>query len=235
MFLLLTDIFENFRGVCIKDYGLDLAYYYTLPNFAFDAMLKLTGVEIDLVYEQEMYEMIEAGLRGGMTQTICKKAEANNKYMEEDHDKSRESSYINFFDANNLYGLSMIQKLPYKSLKWDDKITEDEIVTYKNGNIGYILGVDFEYPKELHDLHNDYPLAPEVMNVKADMLSDKQIEIYELLNSKKPKDETTNKLILNLNDKEKYVVHLRTLQFYFNHGLNSRKYTGQLNLNKKKY
>ena len=223
MFLLLTDIFENFRGVCIKDYGLDPAYYYALPNFAFDAMLKLTGVEIDLVYEQEMYEMIEAGLRGGMTQTICKKAEANNKYMEEDHDKSRESSYINFFDANNLYGLSMIQKLPYKSLKWDDKITEDEIVTYKNGNIGYILEVDFEYPKELHDLHNDYPLALEVMNVKADMLSDKQIEIYELLNSKKPKDETTNKLILNLNDKEKYVVHLRTLQFYFKHGLKLKK------------
>ena len=64
--LLLADIFENFRDVCMKYYGLDPAYYCTLPNFAFDAMLKMTGVEIDLIYDQEMYEMIEAGLRGGM-------------------------------------------------------------------------------------------------------------------------------------------------------------------------
>ena len=91
--------------------------YYTLPNFPFDAMLKLTGIAIDLVYNQEMYEMIEAGLRGGMTQTTCKKVEANNIYiyMGDDYDSSKESSYINFYlDANNLFGLSMIQKLQYR-------------------------------------------------------------------------------------------------------------------------
>ena len=221
--LLLTDVFENFRDVCMKDYGLDPAYYYTLPNFAFDAMLKLTGVEIDLVYDKEMYEMIEKGLRGGMTQTTCKKVEANNKYMGNDYNENKESSYINYFDANNLYGLSMIQKLPYRNLKWDDKITEQDIINYKNGSTGYILEVDLEYPKELHDLHNDYPLAPEVMNVKANMLSEKQVEIFKLLNKVEPKDEKTSKLILNLNDKEKYVVHIRTLQFYLKHGLKLKK------------
>ena len=189
--LLLTDVFENFRDMCLSFYGLDPVYYYTLPNFAFDAMLKLTGIEIDLVYDQEMYEMIEAGLRGGMTQTTCKKVEANNKYMGSDCDKNKVSSYINYLDANNLYGLSMIQKLPYRNLKWDDKITEDDIINYNNGRTGYILEVDLEYPKELHDLHNDYPLAPEVMNVKANMLSEKQVEIYKLINrSKEPKDDT---------------------------------------------
>ena len=221
--LLLTDIFENFRDVCMKYYGLDPAYYYTLPNFAFDAMLKMTGVEIDLIYDREMYEMIEAGLRGGMCMVSTKKVEANNKYMGEEYDKNKESSYINYFDANNLYGLSMIQKLPYKNLKWDDTLKEEDIINYKNNNIGYILEVDLEYPKELHDLHNDYPMAPEVMNVKADMLSDKQIEIYEFLNHKKPTDEKTNKLILNLNDKEKYVIHIRTLQFYLKQGLKLKK------------
>ena len=174
--LLLTDVFENFRDMCLSYYGLDPVYYYTLPNFAYDAMLKLTGIEIDLVYDQEMYEMIEAGLRGGMTQTTCKKVEANNKYMGSDYDSGKESSYIIYLDANNLYGLSMIQKLPYRNLKWDDKITEDDIINYNNGRTGYILEVDLEYPKELHDLHNDYPLAPEVMNVKANMLSEKQVE-----------------------------------------------------------
>ena len=222
--LLLTDVFENFRDMCLSYYGLDPVYYYTLPNFAFDAMLKLTGIEIDLVYDQEMYEMIEAGLRGGMTLTTCKKVEANNKYMGSDYDSGKESSYINYLDANNLYGLSMIQKLPYRSLKWDDKITEDDIINCNNGRTGYILEVDLEYPKELHGLHNDYPLAPEVMNVKANMLSEKQVEIYKLINgSKEPKDEKTKKLILNLNDKSKYVVHIRTLQFYLKHGLKLKK------------
>ena len=222
--LLLTDVFENFRDMCLSYYGLDPVYYYTLPNFAFDAMLKLTGIEIELVYDQEMYEMIEAGLRGGMTQTTCKKVEANNKYMGSDYDKNKASSYINYLDANNLYGLSMIQKLPYRSLKWDDKITEDDVINYDNGRTGFILEVDLEYPTELHDLHNDYPLAPEVMNVKANMLSEKQVEIYKLINgSKEPKDEKTKKLILNLNDKSKYVVHIRTLQFYLKHGLKLKK------------
>ena len=73
-------------------------------------MPKLTGIEIDLVYNQEMYAMIEAGLRGGMTQTTCKKVEANSKDMRGDYDSSKESSYINFYlDANNLFGLSMLQ------------------------------------------------------------------------------------------------------------------------------
>ena len=222
--LLLTDVFENFRDMCLSYYGLDPVYYYTLPNFAFDAMLKLTGIEMDLVQDQEMYEMIEAGLRGGMTQTTCKKVEANNKYMGSDYDKNKASSYINYLDANNLYGLSMIQKLPYRNLKWDDKITEDDIINYDNGRTGFILEVDLEYPKELHELHNDYPLAPEVMNVKANMLSEKQVEKYKLINgSKEPKDEKTNKLILNLNEKNKYVVHIRTLQFYLKRGLKLKK------------
>ena len=120
--------------------------------------------------------------------------------MGDDYDKNIESSLINYLDANNLYGSSMIQKLPYRNLKRDDKITEDDIINYNNGRTGYILEVDSEYPKELRDLHNDYPLAPEVMNVKADMLSEKQVEQYKLINGgKEPKDEKTSKLILNLN------------------------------------
>ena len=79
----------------------------------------------------------------------------------------------------------------------------------------FFLEVDLEYQKELHELHNDYPLAPEIMNVKANLLSEKQVEIYKLINgSKEPKDEKTNKLVINSNNKKKYVVHIRTLQFY---------------------
>ena len=92
-----------------------------------------------------MNAMIEAGLRGGMTQTTCKKVEANNKYMGDDCDSSEESSYISFdLDTNNFLGLSMIQKLQYRNLQWDDKITEEDIMNFKNGSMAYILEVDVE-------------------------------------------------------------------------------------------
>ena len=64
--------------------------------------------------------------------------------------------------ANNLFGLSMNQKLQYRYLEWNDKIAEEDIINYTNGSMDYILEVDVEYPQELHDLHHDYPLAPEV-------------------------------------------------------------------------
>ena len=135
--------------MCLSYYELNPIYNYILPNFAFDATLKLTGIEIDLVYNQEMYKMIESGLRGGIIRTTCKKAEANHTYMGNNYNKKKGNRYINYLDANNLYGLSIIQKLPYKNLKWDNKITKNNIIKYNNGRIGYILEVDLKYPKKI--------------------------------------------------------------------------------------
>ena len=81
--LLLTDVFENFRTKCLEDYHLDPAHYFTLPNFAWDAMLLKTGIRLDLIYDEDIYKMVENGLRGGMCQVSHRKAETNNKYMEE--------------------------------------------------------------------------------------------------------------------------------------------------------
>ena len=67
-----------------------------------------------------------------MTQTTCKKVEANNEYTGSDYDSSKASSCINFLDAQNFYGLSVIQKFPYRNPKCDDKITEDDIINYNN-------------------------------------------------------------------------------------------------------
>ena len=173
--LLLTDVFENFRTKCLEDYHLDPAHYFTLPNFAWDAMLLKTGIKLDLIYDEEIYKMVEKGLRGGMCQVSHRKAEANNKYMEELYDETKPSSYINYLDANNLYGLAMCQNLPYKDIRWIQRqFTEDDIENYSNLSTGYILDVDLEYPEEIHDKHSDYPLAPEIMNVTADMLSEAQ-------------------------------------------------------------
>ena len=214
--LLLTDVFENFRTKCLEDYELDPAHYFTLPNFAWDAMLLKTGVTLDLIYDEELYKMVERGLRGGMCQVSKRLAEANNKYMGDDYDETKPSSYINYLDANNLYGLAMCQKLPYKDIKFVEGFTEEDIKNWSDLSIGFILDVDLEYPKELHDKHIDYPLAPEIMNVTSDMLSEKQKEIYKAYHhNKEPADEKTKKLILNVNDKENYVLHIKILKYYF--------------------
>ena len=115
---LLTDVFEDFRDMCLNYYGLDPAYYLTLPHYSWNAFLSLTGVKLQQIHIKEMYEMIENGLRGGMTQCSFKKVEANSKYMNEDYDKSKPSSYISYLDANNLDGFAMCKKLPYDDFKW---------------------------------------------------------------------------------------------------------------------
>ena len=220
--LLLTDVFENFRDLCLEYYGLDPAHYFTLPNFAWDAMLLKTEVVIDPITEKEMYEMIEKGLRGGMCQVSHKQAKANNKYMMEDYDENRPSNYINYLDANNLYGLAMSMKLPIGKLKWIKKIlTEKMILDWnENDDNAYILEVDLEYPKEIHNLTSDYPLCPENMKVEERLLSKHQRELHRhYYNGKEARDEKHPKLILNQMNKTNYVVHIKALQYYLKKGM----------------
>ena len=201
---LLTDVFENFIDMCLNYYGLDPAYYVTLPNCSCNAFLYITGVKLEHIYIKEMYETIEKGLRGGMTQCTCKKVDANNKYMKEEYDKSKPSPYINNLDANNLYGLAMCKKLPYKNFKWVyTKFDEKKVKKYKDDDeTGYILEVDLEYPKEIHDLHKDYPMAPEIMTINESMLSNVQKDIHKYYYNTEAKDEKTKKLVLNVMDKK---------------------------------
>ena len=222
---LLTDVFENFRDMCLNYYGLDPAYYLTLPNYSWNAFLSLTGVRLQQIHKKEMYEMIENGLRGGMTQCSFKKVEANNEYMNEDYDKSKPSSYINYLDANNLYGLAMCKKLPYDDFKWYyGRMDEKRVMKYSDDDdIGYILEVDLDYPKELHDLHKDYPLAPEIMSISENMLSQVQKDIHKYYYGKDASDEKSNKLVLNVMDKKKYVLHISALKFYLQHGLRLKR------------
>ena len=146
-------------------------------------------------------------------------AEANNKYME-DYKPDEKDSYLMYLDANNLYGWAMIQSLPKGNYKWITPVnfTQEKIMKYSEDDPhGYILEVDLEYPTELHDLHNDYPLAPESTTFTSSPFMQ---EIMKELNTKPGK---TNKLILNLNNKRKYVIHIRNLQQYINLGMKLTK------------
>ena len=123
-----------------------------------------------------MYLKVEDSIRGGISMITHKYAKANNKYMV-DYNKSKPSNYIIYLDANNLYGWSMSQPLPYGNYQYDteiNKYTPEYIMNMADrSSDGAFLVVDLEYPKELHDYHNDYPLAPQRKKVTKEMLSNK--------------------------------------------------------------
>ena len=105
--LLLCDIFENFREVCLSYYSLDPCHYMSLPAFSWDAMLKMTGVKLEYITDIEHYTLVEKNLRGGVTTINHRLFTANNKYLD-DYDPDKPSTYIIYIDANNLYGKIII-------------------------------------------------------------------------------------------------------------------------------
>ena len=202
--LLLADVFENFRDICLKNYGLDPVYYYTAPGLAWDAMLKMTKINLELLSDVDKLLMIEKGIRGGISIISNRYGKANNKYMK-DYNKKEAFKFLMYLDANNLYGRAMSEKLPVHSFKW---MTNQEIENIFNNQIVQvwektpcILEVDLEYLEELHDLHNDYPLCPE------------RVEC----------DKGVKKLIPNLRHKNNYVIHYKNLMQCLRLGMKLKK------------
>ena len=193
--ILLADVFENFSKVCKNIYKLDPAWYFTSPGLAWDAMLKYTKVELELLYDPEIYLMIEDGIRGGISTITKRFAKSNNPYLGDKYNPEKDSVYIPYLDANNLYGWAMSKPLPVRNFKW---MNEKELEEWKN--FPCILKVDLEYPEKLHDLHNKYPLAAEKLKVG-----------------------NVEKLVPNLNDKKNYVIHYENLKQCESMGMKIKK------------
>ena len=216
--LLLADVFENFRKTCLKYYKLDPCHYFTSPGLSWDAMLKMTNIKLELMTDIDMFQFIEKGLRGGISYIANRYGKANNKYMKK-YDEKAPSKYIMYLDANNLYGWAMSQYLPTGRFRWmtQKQIDKIDLAKYKeDSDKGIILEVDLEYPKELHDLHNDYPLAAEKIKVTNDMLSEYCKNISDKYNISIG---LVHKLIPTLSNKKNYVLHYRNLQLYLSLGL----------------
>ena len=156
-----------------------------------------------------MVLMFKKGIRGGVSMISKRCAKANNPYMGEEYDPDKPTKYIPYLDANNLYGWAMNKPLPVSDFKW---MNEDELTADNWKEIPCVLEVDLEYPKELHDLHNDYPLAPERLCINK-----------------------VEKLIPNLNNKEKYVAHHEILKLYEKRGLKITKTHREIKFNKKEW
>ena len=182
--MLLADVFENFRDESVENYKLDPAWYYTLPGLSWDSGLNKTGVKLELLSDVDKLLMIEKGIRGGVSAITKRYAKANNPYMKT-YDSNSPNKCIVYLDANNLYGWAMSRPLPTHGFEW---MSEEELINWSHP---CILEVDLKYPKEIHDLHNDYPLAPERLKIGG-----------------------SEKLIPNLWDKKNYVVHHVALKQY---------------------
>ena len=191
--LLLADVFENFRNMCLEIYELDPVYFVSAPGLAWQACLKKTEVKLELLTDYDMILMIEKGIRGGICQATHRYAKANNKYMN-NYNEDIESSYIAYLDANNLYGWTMSQKVPVNGFKWvkkSSKFDEDFIKKYdENSNTGYFLEVDVEYPNALFNSQR-----------------------FSISTPKKKRWKNRFCCI------EKYVIHRRALKQALNHGL----------------
>ena len=172
--LLLADVFENFRKTSEKRYGLDPANYYTSPGLSWDALLKKTGVELELLTDYDQHLFIEKGMRGGISMVSKRHARAKNPAVE-GYDPEKPNSHIFYLDANNLYGWAMSQPLPTGGFRWVEDC-DGLAGTIKDqpadGPEGFILEVGLEYPQELHDEHNAYPLAPERTVVQKKWMSE---------------------------------------------------------------
>ena len=217
--LLLATIFERFRTMCLSTYKLDPAYYVSAAQLSFDAALLHSRARLELVSDPAMFDMIDSGIRGGISMISHRYARANNPQVA-GYEESKPTTWINGLDANNLYGWAMSQPLPIAQFEWvaqDELDKIDWLTQTDEQDRGYIVSVDLQYPKELHDLHNDYPLAPERMRVKEEWLSDTAINIRAQYSFNR--GDGSSKLIPNLLDKKEYVLHYRTLKFYLEHGL----------------
>ena len=197
----MCDVIEKFINVCLVDYALDPSHYFSSPGISWDAMLKMTGIKLEKIDNFDIHLFVEKGMRGGVS------------YISKRYSKSERNTEIMYWDANNLYGRTMIQDLPYCGFGFlSEEIEKFNLdMISENSKIGYILEVDLEYCWNLHDLHNEYPLWPEKIEVGHDMLSKYCKEIVDWYGIKVG---SAKKLIPNLGDKVKYVVHYKNLKYY---------------------
>lgn len=203
---ILADIFEKFRNECLDQalYGLDPVHYYTSPGLAWDAMLKITKIEIELLTELDKINFFKRGIRGGLSQCSLRKTIAKNKYTNP-NEHIIDPIYLLYLDVNNLYGWAMSQRLPIGEYEWlDEKEFSDFDVTKlsENDEYGFVLEADIEYPiiAELHKRHNDLPFLTERIETKSSM-----------------------KLMATLKNKDKYVAHGMILKQAIENGLKINK------------
>ena len=231
--------FPNISDFAYKTYNLDPRYSYTLPGFSWVSMLKMTKIELELISDSDMYLFLMDTLRGGITVCNKKMVKSDNIYTRKAHDECSNKKikkklktndldkFLMYFDANNLYGHSMSQELPYKNFKWSNDLTLDPRNLQKG-----IYEFDTEIPKSLYDKVKDYPLCPEIKTITEDNLSEYQKYLNDKLNKQEYNDK---KLILDLLPKKNYKIYYKNLEYYLKLGIKVTKVHKILNFDEKPF
>lgn len=223
--VLLASCMEHYRSQVYAEFKLDPSQFLSGPHLAFNAMLLLLKDRVDLLTDFDMFEMLENGLRGGVSHAALRHAKV---------DSSDASDTLIMLDAVNLYGWSLCQKLPAHSFQW---LSEEEIASVDwtsfqqdgddESDTGYILEVDLEYPQELHEAHCSFPLAPQQLTITEDMLSPYANHCRNIFASAAGSARTTfvpeKKLCGTFFDRKKYVIHYRCLSLYLSLGMKLSK------------
>ena len=176
------------------------------PGLAWKASLKKTRIRLELLLDPDVLLMFKRGIRGGITQSVHRWTKANNPYMGSGYTPCEPTRYLQYLDANSLYGWATSQPLPTRGFKWVDVKPDDLGKLVNSSKKGYLLEV--HYPRESHDYHNDLTFMCERMAING-----------------------VEKLIPNLYYKKRYVIHIRVLEQALKHGLVLERIHRESNLN----
>ena len=201
--LLLACVFEKFIKISVNQYDINPLYCVSLPGYTWQCGLKNTGIKLQTLQDKDMILLLENNIRGGISSVM------GDRYI-----KSDENGKVMYFDANNLYGHSMSEPLPYDEIKFDNDVKlEDILNTPDDSDIGYLIEVDLKYPDNIKEKTKNFPFCPENKTINPDKFGYYMKEI-------KPDTYTqTSKLICDWSDKKNYLVHYRMLKFYIRHGM----------------
>ena len=197
--LLLACVFEKFIKISVNEYDIDPLYCVSLPGYTWQCGLKYTGINLQTLQNEDMILLLENNIRGGISSVM------GDRYI-----KSNENKKILYKDANNLYGHSMSESLPYDEIKIDNNVElEDILNTPDDGGIGYFFEVDLMYPENIKEKTKHFPFVPENKKNFSDYMKEIKPDIYT----------QTKKLVCDWSDKKNYLVHYRMLKFYLRHGM----------------
>lgn len=222
--VLLSEVFTSYRNMILKNYNLDPVYFVSSADLSWNCGLLISKAELQLFTDVTMYIFLESQIRGGICLLGKRHSIANNPYIPDTFDPTREHSYILTLDAINLYGKCLSEQLPIGHFKWLNKeeINNFNIFDYgKTSDRGFFLEVDLIYPPRLHNKHNCLPLAANHIQITYEMLSSYQKALLEKSNINFVRN--NRKLVPNFYEKKHYVTHYLALQFYIQQGLIVKK------------
>ena len=226
---LLCDLVTKFKNDIFQAHGLEPLWWPSLPGVAYAAAFKRSNVQVDYVKDMDLFYAFKLGIRGGITTVNTRYARANHRFLGPGlYDPNLPVQHIQLWDANNLYGYAVSQKMPVGDFRWVTQdwkslqLTEVE-ERIKNldadADTGYLFSVDLIYPEHLHKKHEDLPLAPHKYRVKYEDLSPYSQQLASELGYSINSELSTDRLITDFRPRKNYIVHYVALKLYVELGL----------------